>query len=144
LISSSKRSGQLECRSVGLSLGGAHLDTADTVSIDDGELDVALVTPGGVPGVLDEPVVLTGLSAVADSEDGVIEGGTALGGVEDTGLVGLPDHLVGLDEDGDGGDGESGLHLGDGVGGNAGVAGDFDGGLGEGVVLALTTGLGGS
>ena len=144
MIRCSKRRGQLEYRSVGLSLGGAHLDSADTVTVDDGELDVALVSPGGVPGVLDEPVVLTGLSAVADSEDGVIERGAALGGVEDTSLVGLPDHLVGLDEDGDGGDGESGLHLGDGVGGHAGVAGDFDGGLGEGVVLAVATGLGGS
>ena len=96
----------------------AHLDTADTVTVDDGELDVALFAPGGVPGVLDEPVVLTVLGTVADGEDGVIEGGSALGGVEDTSLVSLPDHLVGLDEDGDGLLGEGGLHLAGGVSGD--------------------------
>ena len=58
-----------------------HLDTTDSFSIDDGELDVALITPGGVPGVLDEPVVLTGLGAPSDGKDGVIEGGSACGAV---------------------------------------------------------------
>ena len=50
------------------------LDTAGTIRAVHAELDVTLVTPGGVPRVLDEPV----LSAirpgtVADGEDGVIE-----------------------------------------------------------------------
>mmetsp|Transcript_228 Transcript_228/g.341 ORF Transcript_228/g.341 Transcript_228/m.341 type:complete len:336 (+) Transcript_228:102-1109(+) len=132
------------CCSVRGGVGGAHLDTADAVTFDDSELDVALVTPGGVPGVLDEPVVLAVLGAVADGEDGVIELGAALGGVEDTGPVGLEDHLVGLDEDGKGLLGESGLHLGGVAGGNGTVRGDRDGGGGGSVVLASAASLGGA
>jgi hypothetical protein len=123
-------------RSVGVGGERLHLDTADTGTVDDGELDVALVTPGGVPGVLHEPVVLTGLGAVADGEDGMIEGGTAIGGVEDTGLVGLEDHLVSLDGDGEWLGGQSGLHLGGGVRGDCEVVGDGDSGGGAGVIGA--------
>ena len=102
--------------SVGGNSEGLHLDTADTVSVNDSELDVALVTPGGVPGVLDEPVVLTGLSAPADGEDGVVKRGTAFGAVQDARLIRLEDVLVGLNGDGKGLGGKGGLHLGD-VGG---------------------------
>ena len=49
-----------------------------------GELDVAVVAPGGIPRVLDEPVVLAILGAVADDEHGVVEVGTAAGGGQDT------------------------------------------------------------
>ena len=55
----------------------AHLDTTDTVTVDDGELNVTFVTPGGVPGVLDKPVILSTFRAVAYSEDGVIKLGAA-------------------------------------------------------------------
>ena len=50
------------------------LDTADTsVIAGDGELDVALVTPAGVPGVLDSPVLSAiGFSALTDDEHGVV------------------------------------------------------------------------
>ena len=54
-----------------------HLDTADTRTIDDSELDVALVAPGGVPGVLNEPVFLAVLSSIAYSEDSVVKSGAA-------------------------------------------------------------------
>ena len=55
------------------------MDTADTfrekVSVNNFELDVALITPGGAPGVPDEPVVQASgsVSAVADYEYGVID-----------------------------------------------------------------------
>ena len=98
------------------SVGGGglwvNLDTANTIGVIHAELDVTLVTPGGVPGVLDEPVVLSILGTIADSEDGVIEGGSAFGGGEDTGRVGLEDHLVGLDGDGKRLLVEGSLHLG--------------------------------
>ena len=107
-----------------------HLDTADTIAIDDSELDVALVTPGGVPGVLNEPVVQAGggVSAPADGEDGVVKIGAALGAVEDTTAVGLEDVLVGLDGDGKGLGGEGGLHLADVRGSDEAVFAHVDGG----------------
>ena len=79
----------------------------------DGELDVALITPDGSPGVLDEPVFQAGfgVSAVADAEDGVVErGATGIAG-EDTGSVGLENSSVGLDGDGKGLLVKSSLHL---------------------------------
>ena len=44
------------------------------------ELDVALITPGGVPGVPDEPVVKASgvISAVADYEHGMVHTISAL------------------------------------------------------------------
>jgi hypothetical protein len=45
------------------------------------QADVTLITPGGVPGVLNEPVFLTSglIGAPADCEDGVVESGSASG-----------------------------------------------------------------
>jgi len=140
MIRLSKCSGCLaDSHSVGGGGKRLHLDTADTLTIDDGELDVALVTPGGVPGVLDEPVVLTVLSAVADGEDGVIEAGATLGGAHDAGLVGLEDQLVGLNGDGKRLLVETGAHLADGVRGDGVVVADGDSGGAGGVVS--TSGL---
>jgi len=65
-------------------VAGGHLDTADTVTFDLSELNIALVSPDGGPGILDEPVVLAVLGAVADSEDGMIERSATSGSVEDT------------------------------------------------------------
>ena len=117
-------------------MAGGHLDTANACTIDDSELNVALVTPGDVPGVLDEPVVLAALGTVTDSEDGMIERRTAGGGVEDTGLVSLEDSVVSLEEDRDGLDGEGGLELGDVVGSDVAVLLDLNAGLGLGAVRA--------
>ena len=117
-------------------MAGGHLDTANAFTIDNSELNVALVTPDGVPGVLDEPVVLAVLGTVTDSEDGMIELLTAGGGVEDTGLVSLEDSLVSLNEDRDGLDAEGGLELVDVVGSDVAVGKDTHVGLGPLVVRA--------
>jgi len=58
--------------------------------------DVSLLSPGGTPGVLNEEVILVSLSSVADSEHTVVEFVTATVG-NDTVLVSLEGHLIGLD-----------------------------------------------
>ena len=105
------------CSVLGNGVEGLLLDTADTLAIDGGDLDVTLITPAGAPRVTDDVVVLAGggIGAIADSGDGVVEVGAAGGGVHDTGLVHLEDELVGLDGDGGGGSGNGGLELGNGV-----------------------------
>ena len=113
-----------------------HLDTADTLTIDDSELDVALVAPGGVPRVLHEPVFLSVLGAPADSEHAVVKSGAALGAVEDAALVGSEDLVVCIDGDGEGLLGERSLHLGDAVGSDVAVAAHIDRGGGVLVVGA--------
>ena len=124
---------------------GLHLDTADTVAIDDGELDVALVTPGGVPGVLNQPVVQSGSGVVtpADSEDGVIESGSAFSGVEDTAGVGLEHVLVGLNGDGKRLGGKGGLHLVDVACSDESIVGNVDSG-GAGRIVVASGNLAGS
>ena len=57
---------------------------ADTASVSSGKSNEALFSPGGSPGVLDNPPVVTG----TDQEDTVVELGLAV--VEDSGLVGRP------------------------------------------------------
>jgi len=76
------------------------LDTADTGTVDGGDLDVTLVTPGSTPGVSDNIVVLSTLSSISNGGDGVVEGGSAGGGVKDTTVVHLEDRFVGLNGDG--------------------------------------------
>jgi len=76
------------------------LDTAGTSGGVLGQLDVTLVTPGGGPRVLDEPVVLTVLGTGTNSEDSVVKLGTATGG-ENTRLVGLESSSVSLNGDGE-------------------------------------------
>lgn len=79
------------------------MDTADTDGVLNlGDSDVTLFTPDGGPGVLDDPVTLSALVSVTNSEDGVVKGGSALLGGEDSGMVGLEDSLVSLNGDGDG------------------------------------------
>lgn len=62
--------------------------------------DVTLFAPSGAPGVLDFPVV-SGISAVADSENTVIKVGSA-GSAEDTGFVELEARLIGFNSNTDG------------------------------------------
>ena len=132
--------------SVGCGEGWALLDATDASAVNNGELDVALVTPRSAPGVLDEPVVETrGLvSAVTDSEHGVVKSGAASDCVEHTARVVLPSSLVSLNEDGDGLVGEGLLHLLDAVGGDGPVLHSFDVGVVNRVVLASACGLGGA
>ena len=63
--------------SVGLGEQRGTLDAASARTTSKSELDVALVTPGGAPRVLDEPVAEAVLETVADSEDSVVELGAA-------------------------------------------------------------------
>jgi len=61
-------------------LGWLGLLTADTFALlghVSGNSDVALLTPGGAPRVLDEPVVSLTLSSLTNEEDTVIEAGSA-------------------------------------------------------------------
>ena len=81
--------------------GRAHLDTTNTFAFLNSELDVALITPPGVPRVLDQPVLLAVLSAVADSKHCVVEI-SAAAAAKDTGTVSLEGTLVGLNDDREG------------------------------------------
>ena len=56
-----------------------HLNAASASGAILSELDVALIAPGGVPGVLHEPVVLAILGSVADDEHGMVEVGATAG-----------------------------------------------------------------
>ena len=59
------------------------LDTADTDTVGDTDLDVTMVTPVPAPGVLDNVEV----GAVTNSEDGVVGRGSAVRGGDDTSRV---------------------------------------------------------
>jgi len=112
----------LTLRSASCSVGGggagAHEDTADTWAVaGDLDLHVALVTPGGAPGVSHDPVLDAVLDTPAGKTGGVIELSAALLRVEDSGLVGLEDGLVSLNGGVLRGGGEGGLELGNAVGG---------------------------
>ena len=129
--------------SVRLVVNNSLLDTADTGTItSDGELDVALVTPVGVPGVSDEPVLEAGggVVTVSDGGDGVIEAGTASSGVKDTASVSLPGGSFSIDQDGKNLVVESGLHLRDAVGLDGIDLVDLNGGGAALVVLACLGG----
>jgi len=80
---------------------GGLLDTADTGgSFNSGDHDVTLISPSWSPGVSDDVVLLSILNTISDGGDGVIEVGSASGGVENTTGVTLESHLVGLNGNG--------------------------------------------
>lgn len=61
------------------STGWVHHDSADAITVSVvGNLDVALVTPGFGPGILDDPVGLAVFDAIADGEDSMVEVGSTL------------------------------------------------------------------
>jgi len=60
------------------------LDTADTLTINNGDLDVTTLTPGWAPRVLNEVVFLTILNTVTNGENTVIKTGTTFGAVKNT------------------------------------------------------------
>jgi len=66
-----------EIDSVGGGVESVLLDTADTLTGLNTDSDVTLITPPGVPRVLDEVVRSTVEGTVTNSEDGVVEGVTA-------------------------------------------------------------------
>ena len=97
------------------------MDTADTKTIDGGDLYVSFISPVSSPGVSNEVVVLSRLVSVSDSGDGVVEGGSAELRVHNTGLVHLEDGFVGLNGDGNWLLSDGSLQLGDGIGWDGGV-----------------------
>ena len=102
------------------------MDSADSLSFDGGDSDVASFSPSGVPGVSDDVVVLSVFVSVSNGGDGVIKLGSTLSGVDDSTLVVHEDVLVGLDDDGDGSLADGSLELGNAVGLNLVVVGDSD------------------
>jgi hypothetical protein len=116
------------------------LDTADTNSVNGSDLDVSSISPRGTPGVSDEVVLLSTLGSVSDSGNGVIELGSAGGGVEDSTGVHLEDGSVGLNGDGSWSLGNGCLKLAHGFGGNVGVGGNSDLTLGGGVLAGSISG----
>lgn len=90
------RVGRLELETAGTSIGAGVIS---------GESEVTLLTPAGAPGVLNEPVVLTVVSAVANKEDTVVKRGTTgeeSRALHDTTVVELEANTGGIDGDGDG------------------------------------------
>jgi len=80
------------------------LDAADTSSepsILGGDVDVTGISPCWSPGVSDDVVRLSVFLSESDSGDGVIEGGSASGGVKDSTGVSLENFGVSFDGDGD-------------------------------------------
>jgi len=130
--------------SVGLGLNGLLLDSADSLAGFDSELDVASITPGGAPRVLDEVVRGTVLGSIADGEDTMVKLSSASVSSEDTGFVLLEGGFVGLNGNGDGTGSDGSLEGIRVVGGDHGVAGDVNGGGLDGfVALSDLTGTGG-
>ena len=119
---------------------GSRLDTADTGTVLDSDLDVSVVSPGWAPGVLDKVVGSSVLDSVSDGEDTVVEGSSAGSASEDTGGVHLEGSFVGLDGNGNWLLGEGGLELLWGVLGDVSVGADSDLTLGEQVGLAGSSG----
>ena len=83
--------------SVGSGVTRVLVNTAGSLALGRGELDVAAVAPAGTPRVADEHVLLAVLGAVADGGNAVVEIGAALRAAEHTALVVLEDGLVSLD-----------------------------------------------
>mmetsp|Transcript_36067 Transcript_36067/g.44021 ORF Transcript_36067/g.44021 Transcript_36067/m.44021 type:complete len:342 (+) Transcript_36067:159-1184(+) len=131
------------------------VDTADALAASHTNLDVALVAPGGVPGVSHDVVTLGAFVAVADSEDGVVHTvGAAVSLSHDTARVVAEDVVAGRDGDVDGADVEGsldgfsflvdllvGAHVGDTLGGIVGAPSLLAGDTGSVGVVRLSHGL---
>ena len=86
------------------------LDTADTnvtCIVLNFELDETFITPGGVPGVLDQPVMQTSglVNAVADHEHGMVDRvkvsiTQAIFCIYDTACIGVDILVIGRNNDG--------------------------------------------
>jgi len=112
--------------SVGSGLDGLHLDSADTTTVLNTDLDVTSISPGRAPRVLDEVVRGTVLSSIADSEDTMVKLLSACIASEDTRLVHLEGFLVGLNSNRDGSLSKGSLELVGVVGGDTGLAQNLD------------------
>ena len=78
-----------------------HLNTANTITIGNSNLNVAQITPGSVPRVLNEPVLETrgGIGTIANGEDSVVQVSAAVSVVKDATLIEGESMWVGLDRD---------------------------------------------
>ena len=75
-----------------------HVDAADTITLSHTELDVALIAPGGVPGVPHDIVALVTLVAPPDCLNGVVDMHRAVVGFSnDSACVVLKNIVVGRD-----------------------------------------------
>jgi len=96
------------CLSLGVAGHGG--DTTVVLPVA-GHPDVALLAPGGAPGVLNDPEVLVAaIAAVADGEDTVVEHrGRAVRLVVDSAFVGIEGPVAGVNGDGHGADRPQGV-----------------------------------
>ena len=102
------------------------------------ELDVALVTPPGVPRVLDEPIfeACVFIDTIADGEDSMVKiGSTSIGG-DNTTRIRLEIGVISFDQNREGLILQSNFHLVDIVGGNIGILADVYSSCLGGAVLA--------
>jgi len=83
----------LECggsKGGSLESSGADVGVDTTFALTSDESNITLLTPRGVPGVLDDPVVFATFFAITDEGDTVVEFlGVTEEWVHDTGPVGL-------------------------------------------------------
>jgi hypothetical protein len=107
--------------SVGGRTDGGFLDTTDTSSGGDTDLDVSLVSPAGTPRVLDEVIIFSRFGSISDGEDTVIEVSSTSSSGEDTSLVHLEGSLVSFDSNGSRSNSDGGLKGGGVVSGDIGV-----------------------
>jgi len=100
--------------SIGFDGVGVHENTADTISGDiEGHSDVTLFSPGSSPGVSDDEILLTVVTSVTNSGNGVIEVVTAFLGVEDTSGVTLEVVVGSINRDASWSSGDGGFKGGD-------------------------------
>lgn len=111
--------------SVGDRVRGVGLDTAAASTISNTDSDVTLVTPSGVPGVLDHIELLTVLSTITNGENSVVVRSTATS-ANNTRAVVLEDRVVSLNGDSNGLLGDGSLELRGAIGSNSLVRGDRD------------------
>ena len=122
--------------SVGARADGIFLDTADSLSGFNSDLDVSLISPGGTPRVLDEVVGSVVLNSISDGEDTVIEVSSTSASTEDTSLVDLEGKFVSLDSNGGRSLGDGGLESIRVVSSDGVDFADLNGSLGLGVIFA--------
>ena len=91
------------------------MDSADSDgTFNSSDLDVTFISPVGSPGVSNDVEILGTVITVSDGGDGVIELGSAGGGVDNTGGVTLEDTGSGADGDGGWSTSDGSLKLGSG------------------------------
>jgi len=122
--------------SVGGRTDGVFLDTADTSTGFDSDLDVTTLSPAGTPRVLNKVVFNSAFSSISDGEDTVVKVGSTGRAGKDTGSVHLEGSLVSFDSDGSGSLGDGGLEGGGVVSRDTRVGSGVNGGLGLGGLFA--------